>query len=397
MKRILIFFLTAFILIWILYTALSRIDNFKSELEKCNAASTELRFSCYRASLEKHYKDNFSDFLKRLKNNDLKIDTAFKDRKDISYAIFGTNCHTYYHAVGDFVATHARTYDIRTLLSYGPSDCTNGYTMGLYKRLAVRNNFSLQLLVKYWNACKKGAENQCAHEIGHLLHDRYSYSILKIIDDISAKKYGLKYPEKYNYVLFKNEDFNAPYADCRKLVPQNKLAQCYTGIGHNFFVFSEFSQDGYKSAFNICDKTEGENRDTCYSFLIYRIGINEAATRFITHQFDQGKSVCEKVVKLSGQNGMMEHCYRGLGGGIGLFIDSEYAFRKITSQNLVAVKKELMDYLMLCEKSKEGYRDICFSGLFGTRFAKLYDQLKLFQQRIEELRPNWDSDFEVVG
>lgn len=368
---------------------------FAQSVKACNTTPTQERFSCYRKAIDTYYKENHQGFLAALKDEGKNLSFNVDGGKaDLTYAIFGTNCHTFYHAVGDFMATYS-TDDVATLVEGGPIHCTNGYTMGVYKRLALKNHFSTDLLKKFWEVCKKGAENQCAHEIGHILHDKYSYSVLSVLDDISAKQYTLGYPESYMYTLSPNGDAKAdtdkPFEECRQLMPdKNKLAQCYTGIGHNLFLFGEFAKDGYKGVFSQCRQSTGTNRDDCYAFLIYRIGINEAATRFLSHRFEEGRKVCDDV-------GFKEHCYRGIGGGIGLFVDSEYALTDINEKNLAGVKKELFDYLMLCEESERKYIESCFAGLFGTKFAKFYDLLKIYYEPIEKLRPSWDSDFEVVG
>jgi len=103
------------------------------------------------------------------------------------------------------------------------------------------------------------------------------------------------------------------------------------------------------------------------------------------------------VVDLSGRLDLKEHCYKGIGGGIGLFVDSEYALTEINEKNLLLVKSQLLEYLKLCKNSESKFVDSCFAGLFGTKFAKFYDLLRIYYERIEQLRPSWDNDFEVVG
>lgn len=372
-------------------------NRFSREASSCNSIATEFRFSCYRAILEKHYSGNLEGYLQKIEND---TNLNFKVGADISYAIFGTNCHTFYHALGDFVATYDDDKSLETLLAYGPGTCTAGYTMGLYKRIALKNYFSTDVLKKFYEVCKPGEHNQCVHEIGHLLHDKYTSALLKVIDDISLKEYSLQPPTAYNYVTFEKADLNAPFEECEEIISEEKgnlLAQCFTGIGHNMFIFSEFSPDGYEPQFKACEGVEEENRDNCFAFLLYRIGINEAATRFLSNDFKKGNEVCSKAISEAGRDDLMFHCYVGIGGGIGLFIDSEYAVEKITDENLVQVKQQLLAFAKLCEKSKDPFVDNCFAGLFGTRFVKLYDLLNIYYERIEALRPNWDTDFEVVG
>ncbi len=378
------------------------IATFSSDIQKCNSVETNLRFSCYRATIEKYFIGNVPGFLDELKKKHaLSFEASYADNGKISYAIFGTNCHTFYHAAGDFVATYSKD-DLKKMVDEGPQTCTSGYIMGVYKRVALVNHYDENVIKQFWTGCKKGSENQCAHEIGHVLHDKYFYSVLQTLDGISLDKYHLSYPQKYQYVTFANNDYKTdldkPFEDCKKLMPdQNKLAQCYTGIGHNLFLYSEFAKGDYKSIFSECSAVSQSNKDNCYAFLVYRIGINTAATQFLSHDFEQGNKVCADVVALSGRPELMEHCYRGIGGGIGLFVDSEYALTDINDKNLDVIKSQLTDYLKLCEKSDPKYVNSCFAGLFGTKFAKYYDLLKIFYEPIEKLRPTWDTDFEVVG
>ena len=318
----------------------------------------------------------------------------------ISYAIFGTNCHTFYHAAGDFMATYSNE-SVQKILDLGPTTCTNGYTMGVYKRLALKNHYATDTFKEFYKVCKKGAENQCAHEIGHVLHDKYSYSVLKTLDNISSEDYQLAYPQKYDYVTFdKNtaENLDKPFEECKKIMPdENKLAQCFTGVGHNLFLFAEFSKDHYKAVFDECENVSETNRDECYGFLVYRIGINEAGTKFLSKDFEGGRKVCDEIAERAKRPELKEHCYRGIGGGIGLFVDSEYALTEINEKNLFSIKNQLLGYLKLCENSDREFVNSCFAGLFGTKFAKFYDLLKIYYEKIEQLRPSWDSDFEVVG
>ncbi len=401
MHKLAIFFLVIAVLPLLILAVNKKKATFTSTVSECSKTATNLRFSCYRGTIEKYYRGDLKGFTAELKKeHDLSFE-AYDSQVNVSYAIFGTNCHTFYHAAGDFVATYSDE-DVKTILSYGPSTCTNGYTMGVYKRIALKNHFSTDTLKEFYRVCKKGAENQCAHEIGHNLHDKYSYSILKILDGITTSQYHVSYPQKYDYVTFQSStqaDLNKPFEECKALMPdKNKLAQCFTGIGHNLFLYSEFSKDGYKSMFSECSKTNQENKSNCYGFMIYRIGINEVATKFLSHEFSQGRKICDGVVaQVGGQADFKEHCYKGLGGGIGLFIDSEYALTDINEKNLATVKKQLIEYLKLCEESEGKFVNSCFAGLFGTKFAKFYDLLRIDYKKIDELRPFWSSDFEVVG
>lgn len=371
---------------------------FSQENQKCNTIPKNLRFSCFRANIEKHFTGNVEDYIQTIKNDKtIRFETRSKNNSDISYAIFGTNCHTFYHALGDFVATHKTTDDLTTLINLGPTTCTNGYTMGLYKRTALEKKFPQDLLVEFYQKCREGAQNQCAHEIGHILQDKYAYSILKILDDTSSKNFGLKYKNTYQYASFDKSSLDAPFEDCRKIIKDSKVAQCYTGIGHNLFLFSEFSPDSYKNVFNECSKTKPTNTQNCYAYLIFRIGINDAAAKFLSGKFDEGTKSCNEASALSQRNNIAYHCFLGIGGGIGLWIDSEFAGKEITDENLDEVKAELMSYARLCEKTPQEFVNYCYKGLLGTSFGKMYRKYGMFDNKIEQILPEIEDDFQIVG
>lgn len=371
----------------------------EKDISSCNRAKPHLRFSCYRASLEKHFTDGDPEQYVRDLEKNTKL--SLKAIGNQSYAIFGTNCHTFYHAVGDFVATHAPDKPLQQLISYNSGKCTAGYSMGLYKRLALADGFSTPLLKNFYDACPHGQENQCAHEIGHLLHDKHTYSILKIIDSVSEHEYGLAYPKPYQYAISSKTDLNAPFEECEEIIPISKpdlIRQCYTGVGHNLFLFSEFSPDGFASQFHECGGISEENRENCFAFLLYRIGINEGAPRFLEKKFTAGNKICDDAVRQTGQTDLMIHCYIGIGGGIGLFIDSELSGGEYDIlKDQTRASEHLIKYAKLCEKTPSDFTDNCLAGLMGTKFKKLYSDFKLQYQRIEELLPKLDAEFQVTG
>lgn len=366
-------------------------QKFAIAVENCNAAASELRFSCYKSALENQYHGTLFDLKKWVEGN---TRLSFRG-KDASYAIFGTNCHTFYHAVGDIIAERGQDQDIATLVNNCPNTCTSACVMGLYKRTALINNFATPLLSRLWDVCPKGSEHQCTHEIGHVLHDKYVFSILRILDDVGSKKYGLEQKE-YNYQLSEKPDINAPFEECKKIVPEGELAYCYSGAGHNLFLFSEFATGGYATIFKDCENST-MHKDECYDFLIYRIGINDAATQFLSREFEKGRAVCDDMATLSKRNEAKKHCYLGIGGGIGLFLDSEYTNQKITPENIGAIRKNVLDHIDLCEKSEQQYSIECYKGLLGTRVKKLYTELNLHNLIIEKVLPDSNNGFEVVG
>lgn len=370
----------------------------EKDVYSCGRADPHLRFSCYRAALEKYFPPagDPEQYVRALEKN---TELSFKAVENKEYAIFGTNCHTFYHAVGDFVATHAGDKALQELLAYNSGKCTAGYTMGVYKRLALVDGYPTPLLKSFYDVCPQGQENQCAHEIGHLLHDKYTYSVLKIIDSVSEHDYDLTYPQTYQYAVSSSTDLNAPFEECEEIIPISKpdlIRQCYTGIGHNLFLFSEFSPDGFASQFRECSTIKEENRESCSAFLLYRIGINEGAPRFLDNNFAAGNKICDDAVRQTGVPDLRMHCYIGIGGGIGLFIDSEYSGGEYESPTLTDTER-LIGYAKLCEKAPSEFVDNCLAGLMGTKFRKFYADFKLKYEPIEKLLPKLNKTFEVTG
>lgn len=364
---------------------------FAARIKECNTIATEYRFSCYRSVLEKYYHGSLDDLKDWIKANK---QVSFES-KDASYAIFGTNCHTFQHAVGDFIAAKGDSKDLARLVSYCPLTCTSGCIMGLYKRSALENNYSSDMISSLYTFCPEESKHQCAHEIGHILHDKYIYSILNILDGISTDRYGMVLMP-YQYKTFEDPDLHAPFMDCRNLVPED-VANCYTGVGHNMFLFAQFSEDKYNSSFRECGELTGQERDACYDFLIYRIGINDAATKFLSGKFEEGNRICNEIADAAKRKEARLHCFRGIGGGLGLFLDSEYSTIKITANTIGEIRGAVVERLGMCEEVEEEFIVECYKGLLGTRVKKLYIDLNLYNDVIEKILPEIKSDFEVVG
>lgn len=363
-------------------------------ISACNTAATELRFSCFRSVIEESFAgEPVKEYLERIeKDSSLSFES-----KDNTYAIFGANCHTFYHALGDFVATRTKG-DIAGTLQAGSTRCTNGYMMGYYKRTALESGFDTKALRELFEACQPDAVNSCAHEIGHLLHDKYTEAILKTLDGISKERYGLEYPQEYQYVSFPKANLNKPFEECKEVLPEEKWAFCYQGIGHNLFVFSEFSPEGFKTQFEECSGVmDEESREQCHAFLLYRIGINDGATRFLSYDYDGGNGVCQEATDVTGRAELKHHCYIGIGGGIGLYLESEYPYDRITEENLEQVKRRTLEVAELCSHSEEGFADKCYAGLLGSKFKDMYKALNLHQEDIERLLPELDEGLEVIG
>ncbi len=178
-------------------------------------------------------------------------------------------------------------------------------------------------------------------------------------------------------------------------------------MGHNLFLFSEFSPDGYKTQLQECVNIGEANQENCCGFLLFRIGINSVASKFLSSQFVEGNEICEDAVGIIGRDDLLFHCYKGVGGGIGLFIESEYPEYFIDAElpifdeeykldDIRNIKRSLTDFARLCEASPEKLETECFQGLLGTRFRTLYLLLGVEHEKIEGLLPDLD-DFEVSG
>ncbi len=368
---------------------------FAQAIDICNTSPANYRFSCFRSALEKHYGSHDITTLAQAIHDNKGVSFTSADS---SYAIFGTNCHTFYHALGDFIATKGAGQDVGALLKDCSLSCTGGCVMGLYKRTALDNSYSTELLKHFWDVCPKDAKHQCTHEIGHVLHDKYTYSVLKPIDELSAREYALALAKDYKYTTFERADLDTPFEDCKKIVPEEELAYCYTGIGHNMFLFSEFNDKGYQSSFDECNRLQDvENKNSCLDFLVFRVGINDAAVKFLSGDFDAGRKVCEDVVVGSTRSDVKQHCYKGIGGGIGLFLESEFSNLTVTPENIERVRENVMKHIDLCEASIEEQKLNCYKGLFGTRVKKFYKELNLTNDIVEKLLPQISDGFEVVG
>lgn len=377
------------------YKDKNRISN---PISECNSLPPEFRFPCYKNELQKYAKDNPADF----------VDTAEKLVKythldnTSDYAIFGTNCHTFYHAVGDMLAENYYEDNLKSLKSLCPLTCTSGCMMGLYKRTALIANYSNDVLKSFEEYCLNEESNQCAHEIGHILDDKYTYSILNPIDKIYFEKYDIKSSRAYNYATFHSPNLSLAFEDCKKIiVAEKEELQCFTGIGHNLFIFSEFSKDNYKSVFEDCDRLEGGNKENCFKFLIFRVGINEAAPRFILGKYEEGDKVCDDIVGLSNNKSFYLDCYTGIGGGIGLYMEAEfsqlYMNNTALDENFLQGVQQLITIAHLCDQSKTEFINYCYAGLLGTKFRKLYEKSNVFDRKIQSIIPRIDKGFEVVG
>lgn len=361
------------------------------DIAQCNNIPKQERFSCFRVALEQNYHEgDLRSFVNRIEA-DTTLDLHSQDN---SYAIFGTNSHTLYHALGDLIATHDPR-PVEDLIRLCPLTSTSGCAMGLHKRIALRNGYALAIHKSFYDACHTTEKHQCAHEIGHTLHDEFMSSILQILDDITEKKFGLKPVEQYQYVGAKKQNLNAPFETCKTVLPEEEWNFCFTGIGHNMFLFAEFSPEGFAGQFKSCEKVPQINRDACLSFLFFRIGINEAASRFLSNDIEGGNEICANALKSTNREDMALHCYKGIGGGIGLFFESEFPLTRAHVFTR-AMKHEILRGPNLCEQAPKEFQTECLMGLLGTKYLLLYQQSGVRHESIEILIPHI-GNFEVTS
>ncbi len=372
----------------------------RSRVTFCNTEAPHLRFSCYRAELEKVYDSNplYQENMRSFVNFVSDAGVKFRSEDDdISYAHFGTNCHTFYHALGDTIGTYGEG-SITQLHALCPLDCTSGCAMGLHKRMALKSGFSDEENKEFYRACTDSEKHQCTHEIGHSLQDKNVSSILGVLDGLSEKYYGLAQPQTYTYTIKAKPDIDSAFGDCRRLLPSDEWEYCFTGVGHNFFLYSAFSEKNYKTQIDECMNVSAENRDPCLAYLLFRIGINEAAPKFLNGEYDAGKAICDDLVQSIGSRKLSNDCYKGIGGGIGLFLESELINYAPESLHTNEMKKRILDYGLMCKKvADKSLRQDCILGLLGTKFKNYYDMLVLYDPEIDELS-KWDlTGFQVTS
>ncbi|MDZ4260314.1 MAG: hypothetical protein U1A25_01490, partial [Candidatus Sungbacteria bacterium] len=358
---------------------------------ECNNILKQNRFSCFRAALERNYKGGDLGFFVKSIEQDTTIDLHSQDN---SYAIFGTNSHTFYHALGDLMATYD-SRPIEDIVSLCPLTSTSGCAMGLHKRIALRNAYMPDTHQSFYAACRNAEKHQCAHEIGHTLHDEFMSSILQILDDITEKQFGLAPAKQYQYVSAKKQNLNAPFETCKKVLPEEEWNFCFTGIGHNMFLFAEFSPEGFAGQFKSCEEVPQINRDACLSFLLFRIGINEAAPRFLSNDIEGGNKICADALKNANREDLAAHCYKGIGGGIGLFLESEFPLLRVHAATR-AMQREILRGPNLCEQAPKQFRTECLMGILGTRYLLLYKQSGVRHEGVEILIPQI-GNFEVTS
>ncbi len=376
---------------------LSTPRSLEASIALCQEKSTkEERFSCFRRALEEYWKN---EPVEEYVHDVEKLPLVFKNAGEAAYAIFGTNCHTFYHALGDFAAAHSEGMSLKDLFDAGSADCTAGYMMGLHKRMALMHNYSDDIMRSLYETCsarKPKIVHSCAHEIGHTLHDKHFMPILSLLDPMTEGR-RLALPAEF---APSSIDLRAPFEDCRRLLPETEWPYCYTGVGHNMFLFGEFNPQGFMGEMRSCDSIdESGDKENCYAYIIYRIGINYGGPLLVQSKVVEGIKVCEDIVAVPppGKEDYREHCYLGVGGGIGLYLDSEYLSQEPSSeQDVLGLKQALMSYARLCENVPTGYVETCFRGLFGTNFKNAYEKYRLSHPILDKIFPDV-KDYRVVG
>lgn len=364
-------------------------------MKRCESVSKEERFSCFRATLEQRANGGLVHYMAQLNE----LAPQFTKTGDNSYAVFGTNCHTFYHALGDYAAMHAEGRSVEELLTLGDMRCAAGYVMGLFKRLTYENNYRGEYLSRMYDLCPHAEKNSCAHELGHDLYDKHAEPILALLDEITFERYGVTIGSRA--VRERGPvDLTKPFEECRAMLPENEWPYCFTGVGHAMFLFGEFNPDGYIAELESCTSVEDlERQEECNEFLIYRIGVNYAAPLFLQSSFEEAEAVCDEAAaeaSVPNTHEYLEQCYLGVGGGVGLYVDSELLAVPPESEDIPQLKESLIRYAHLCNRVPEAYGDNCYLGILGTNYLDAYLKYRMFDPTIERLVP-YTGNYEVVG
>lgn len=364
-------------------------------LQTCESVPRAERFSCFRAQIETHAEKDLEGYMSRLN----RLAPEFTKTGDNSYAVFGTNCHTFYHALGDFAAMHAEGRSVKELIKLGDMRCAAGYVMGLFKRLTYENNYQGDYLSQMYPVCPPAERNSCAHELGHDLYDKHAEPILALLDGITHERYGVRLGSRAAHERGA-VDLAKPFEECRAMLPEHEWPYCFTGVGHGMFLFGEFNPDGYLAELDSCTSIEDrEGQEECNEFLIYRIGVNYAAPLFLSSSFDEAETVCDEAAAAASTpntSAYLEQCYLGVGGGVGLYVDSELLSVEPEPEDIPRLKETLIRYAHLCNRVPEVYGESCYLGLLGTNFLDAYLKFRMSDSAIEGLVP-YVGNYEVVG
>lgn len=297
-------------------------DTIAEKVASCNVEKVERKFSCYRALLDGIYKGQPIEEFVRAIEQDSSI--SFKKRAD-PIGVFGTNCHNFYHALGDFIASESQDHvNLEEFFELCPSTCTGGCYMAAFKRNVMNQDYSSESIQKNLTACTKLSPYACSHEYGHLLHDSATQPVMQIVDEISSKSFGLSYVNGNSYEVLDKIGADELFTSCSNL--ENGLGGiCNTGIGHNMFLLIDYSQNGLSQAVSECSDyfTKSLDISECKRQIIYRTGINKVASLYLSGEFEAGFEKCSEVVALTGEPDLLEYCFYSLGRGLGWLFISE--------------------------------------------------------------------------
>lgn len=350
-----------------------------AEVKGCEERAPHERFSCFRAALER--RAPAGDVIRFVE--DVRDSSSRRGTFASEYAVFGTNCHTFYHALGDFVAAHAPDLPLSDQLALGGGACSGGYAMGLYKRIAYAGAFEDGLLSQLYRSCEKDERGagDCAHEIGHALHDKHTRPALMAVDRLTAQ--FLDRPseaarDNAESVTAPREKAN-PFEDCRRLLPPRAWRACYTGVGHNIFLFVELDPRGVtlQDELRACAAIGNvADRDACAYSTMHLVGTNRAAPLFIAGRNAEGTAACADTASLdpARERERLTRCYFGAGVGIGLYAESEYPQEALVRSGAPILIDKLARYTDACETTPAPFIGECFAGLLGTGFSNLYER-----------------------
>jgi hypothetical protein len=183
-------------------------------------------------------------------------------------------------------------------------------------------------------------------------------------------------------------DLTKPFDECKNIIFDPKYqTQCFRGIGHNMFIFSSLSPNNQNNFLDKCNRVKSLEKENCIQYFMYAIGLNEAAPFFLSQKFREGNDVCLHEKDLQ-KNTSFAQCFRGIGSGIGMFVESEYQtidVKKLTWEKKEELQNDLINYAKLCEQAPAKYKISCFNGLIGSRFKNYYAQFNVYYEPLDKI------------
>jgi hypothetical protein len=225
----------------------------------------------------------------------------------------------------------------------------------------------------FFASCYPQSLEWCAHEIGHILYDASEEPLLPLVDAISERSYGV--PPATPPSVFRSD--GRPFDMCREIVEEAWRDECFIGIGHNAFLFSEFDPEhtfvGHRA--RCMTLAEEADRPACEFSFMYRIGLHYGAPLFLVGRYDDALAVCQHAAdEGNAENAHLRACYRGIGSGVGTHLLAESALREESRVSLT-LAPELAGTLSMCNEAPPSYRDACYDGIVSRRgFAEAYER-----------------------